>query len=199
MSVMAPEDEADPPPSAIRAPQSDAPQLDALFSAHWLRMVRLAVLLVDDRGTAEDVVQDAFAGLHHHWNRLQDADRAVAYLHRAVVNGCRSTLRRRRTARAWVAPHAVPTPSAEELALLGEERRDVLLAVAALPERQREALVLRYWSHLDEAGTALAMGVTRGTVKSTIHKALATLERQLRATQPTDDHTDDRSTKGGQR
>lgn len=174
MGVRAPEDEGSPP--------ATAPALDALFTAQWLRMVRLAVLLVDDRGLAEDVVQEAFAGLHRHWDRLQHTEHAAAYLHRAVVNGCRSALRRRRTARAWVAPHAVPTSSAEELALLGEERREVLAAVAALPERQREVLVLRYWSHLDEAGTAAAMGVTRGTVKSTTHKALAALERTLGGT-----------------
>ncbi len=171
MRTTAPADEGGPPVVA--------PDLEQLFSTHWLAMVRLAVLLVDDRPSAEDVVQDAFTGLHRHWHRLDDPDRAAAYLHRAVVNGARSALRRRRTARAWTAPHAVPSPSAEDLALLSDQRREVLAGVAQLPPRQREVLVLRYWSHLDEAQTAEAMGVTRGTVKSTAHKALAALERHL--------------------
>ena len=67
-----------------------------LYRDHRMRMVRLAVLLVDDPSTAEDVVQEAFAGLHRHWSGLRDEAAAVGYLRTAVVNGCRS--RHRRTA-----------------------------------------------------------------------------------------------------
>lgn len=156
-----------------------APTFDDLFVQRWAATVRLAVLLVDDEASAEDVAQEAFTGLLRQWHRLDDPSRAQAYLHRAVVNGARSVLRRRRTARAWTPPHAAPEASAEELALLDDERREVLAAVAALPQRQREVVVLRYWSQLDEAATAEAMGITRGTVKSTAHKAVAALHRRL--------------------
>src|SRR5438309_4849853 len=71
----------------------------ALFRTHRLGLVRLAVLLVDDRETAEDVVQDAFAALHRRWGSLTSEDAALGYLRTCVVNGSRSVLRRRRTVR----------------------------------------------------------------------------------------------------
>src|SRR5690348_8519789 len=71
----------------------------ALFRTHRLGLVRLAVLLVDDRETAEDVVQDAFAALHRRWGSLTSEDAALAYLRTCVVNRSRSVLRRRRTVR----------------------------------------------------------------------------------------------------
>src|SRR5215217_796434 len=72
--------------------------ITSLYVAHRLRLVRLAVLLVDDQETAEDVVHDVFTRLQREW-RIKDPDRALAYLQRAVVNTCRSVLRRRRTVR----------------------------------------------------------------------------------------------------
>nr|WP_211319813.1 SigE family RNA polymerase sigma factor [Quadrisphaera granulorum] len=169
-------DDDHPPPSAAA---QGGPTFDELFVQRWAATVRLALLLVDDEASAEDVAQEAFTGLLRQWHQLADPARAQSYLNRAVVNGARSVLRRRRTARAWTPPHATADPSAEELALLDDERRQVINAVAALPRRQREVVVLRYWSHLDEAATAQAMGISRGTVKSTAHKALAALQRQL--------------------
>lgn len=182
MSAVATTHDDDPPPPG--PVEAAAPAFDDLFVQRWAATVRLALLLVDDEASAEDVAQEAFTGLLRQWHQLADPSRAQSYLHRAVVNGARSVLRRRRTARAWTPPHTAPGPSAEELALLDDERRQVLAAVAALPQRQREVVVLRYWSQLDEAATAEAMGITRGTVKSTAHKALAALHRQLGETPP---------------
>ena len=94
------------PPPQPGAPASAEPRnLADLYRDHRMRMVRLAVLLVDDPSTAEDVVQEAFTGLHRHWAGLRDEAAAVAYLRTAVVNGSRSVLRRRRTARDYVPPH----------------------------------------------------------------------------------------------
>ena len=169
--------------AAVPADTGGPASIEEVFDAEWLGMLRLAVLLVDDRASAEDVVQEAFAGLHRHWGELAGPERAGAYLRRAVINGARSTLRRRRTARAWRAPHAVPTASAEEEALLGEQRREVLAAVQALPPRQREVVVLRYWSHIGEAETAEALGISRGTVKSTTSRALRAVEKALESTE----------------
>jgi RNA polymerase sigma-70 factor (sigma-E family) len=149
-----------------------------LYVAHRLRLVRLAVLLVDDQETAEDVVHDVFTRLQHTW-RLQDPDKALAYLQRAVVNRSRSVLRRRRTVRSHVVPHDPPVSDPEGLVLLAEEHREVLAALQQLPSRQREVLVLRYWSDLSEAQIAQAMGISTGTVKSTASRALDALERIL--------------------
>ncbi|GDY53795.1 hypothetical protein SVIO_044180 [Streptomyces violaceusniger] len=69
----------------------------------------------------------------------------------------------------------------DEPLLLAEEHRQVLDALARLTPRQREVLVLRYWSELTEAQIAEALGVSRGTVKSTASRALVTLEKLLEA------------------
>jgi RNA polymerase sigma factor (sigma-70 family) len=116
----------------------------ALYREHALGLVRVALLLVGDRGTAEDVVQDAFCALYRGWWRLRDPDKAVAYVRVAVLNGCRSVLRDRARARKLPAPAELPVWSAEAAAIAGEERRAALEAVASLPPRAREVLVLRY-------------------------------------------------------
>jgi RNA polymerase sigma-70 factor (sigma-E family) len=158
----------------------DAPTLADLYRTRRLDMVRLATFLVDDLHSAEDVVQDAFAAVcSRHGERLDDLQDAHAYLHTAVVNAARSMLRRRRTARAYTPPYHGPGAPVDELLLLAEEHRQVFDALAQLTARQREVLVLRYWSDLTEAQIADTLGISRGTVKSTASRALATLEKLL--------------------
>jgi RNA polymerase sigma-70 factor (sigma-E family) len=149
----------------------------ALYREHALGLTRLALMLTRDRQTAEDIVQDAFCGLHRRWSHVRDADKALAYVRSAVVNGCRSEFRRRRTARPLL-PDA-PAWSAESAAMASEERRAVLRALTRLPARQREALVLRYYLDLSEAETASAMRVSRGTAKSAAARGIASLRRLL--------------------
>jgi DNA-directed RNA polymerase specialized sigma24 family protein len=64
-----------------------------LYSVHYRALVRLASVLVRDVQTAEEVVQDSFVAMHGGWQRLEDADKALAYLRQAVVNRSRSVLR----------------------------------------------------------------------------------------------------------
>ena len=161
-----------------RTAEADAPVAE-LFQTHRLGMVRLAVLLVDDRETAEDVVQEAFAALHRKWGSLTSTDAAVGYLRTCVVNGSRSILRRRRTARGyWRNEDGLTAEPADAPALLAAEHQHVLTALAKLPRRQREVIVLRYWSELSEADIAATLGISPGAVKSTASRArdaLATL------------------------
>ena len=159
-------------------PASAAPDLAELYAAHRLRLVRLAVLLVDDLESAEDVVQDVFTRLQQGW-RLDDQNKALAYLQRAVVNGCRSALRRRRTARLYVVPHEGHSAGPDDAAVLAEEHREVIQALQQLTTRQREVLVLRYWSQLPEHEIAVTLGISTGTVKSTASRALDALEKIL--------------------
>ena len=161
------------------APRGQSPQspetrssaddgVERLFRDYRLSMVRLAVLLVDDRESAEDVVQEAFAGLHRRWASLASDAVAVAYLRTSVVNGARSTLRRRRTARKYT-PHPLDwttEESADASVLLADEHREVLAALHKLSARQREVIVLRYWSELTEPQIAEALGISVGSVKS---------------------------------
>lgn len=159
------------------------PDVASLYAAHRLALVRLAVLLVDDLPTAEDVVQDAFAALARHPDRLRDPDAAFGYLRTSVVNRARSALRRRRTARTYVAPATSDAPAADEQVVLAEEHRQLLAAVRLLAPRQREVLVLRYWAGLSEAEIAETCGTSRGSVKSTASRALRVLERILQEEQ----------------
>jgi RNA polymerase sigma-70 factor (sigma-E family) len=142
--------------------------VERLFRTQRLAMVRLAILLVDDRETAEDVVQDAFAALHRRWASLSTEDAALGYLRTSVLNGSRSTLRRRRTVRRnpWPTADALTAEPADRGALLAEEHREVLAALRRLPTRQREVIVLRYWADLTEAEVAAALGISLGAVKS---------------------------------
>lgn len=161
-------------------PRGDGPlTLADLYQTHRMRLVRLAILLVDEPATAEDVVQEAFAGLHRNWGKLRDAAAAVGYLRTAVVNGSRSVLRRRKTAREYVPPHAVNARSAESLAMLSTEHQAVVEALGKLPPRQREVLVLRYYGGLSEQEIAEAAGISKGTVKSTASRGLEALQRAM--------------------
>ncbi|XUL85770.1 SigE family RNA polymerase sigma factor [Streptomyces galilaeus] len=158
------------------------PGIDELYAHRRLELVRLALLLVDDLPTAEDVVQDVFAALYRrHGERLTGLDNPDAYLRTSVVNTSRSVLRRRRTVRAHVPERAGHAPSAEEPVLLREEHGEVIAALHRLTRRQREVLVLRYWSHLSEAQIADTLGLSRGAVKSTASRALVALRRELEA------------------
>ncbi|MEV0595417.1 SigE family RNA polymerase sigma factor [Nonomuraea cavernae] len=169
-----------PPPH--EGPPAEATGEDVvaeLFLTQRLSLVRLAFLLVGDQETAEDVVQDAFAALHRRWSRLTDHDRVLPYLRASVVNGCRMVHRRRSIMRRITGDRQTPFWSAEAAALLGETRREVFKAVRALPRRQREAVVLRYYLDLSEAEIAETMGISRGTVKSTVFRALKALTVKL--------------------
>ena len=157
--------------------------LGELYVAHRLSLMRLAALLVDDRASAEDVVQDVFAGLASKGGSLRDPDKALAYLRKAVVNRSRSALRRRRTARGYSPLRSVEAAGPDERALLAEEHREILAALDRLAPRQREVLLLRYWSDLSEGEIADALGISRGSVKSTASRAMAHLETIMESTQ----------------
>jgi RNA polymerase sigma-70 factor (sigma-E family) len=146
--------------------RAGASDIDALYRAHRLALVRLALLLVDDRETAEDVVQDAFAALHRRWGTLNSADAALPYLRRSVVNASRSVLRRRRTVRRTPLYADLSVESADQPVLLAAEHREVLDALRRLPTRQREVIVLRYWAQWGEAEIAATLGISIGAVKS---------------------------------
>jgi RNA polymerase sigma-70 factor (sigma-E family) len=165
------------PVSADLAAADPAAAVTALYREHALGLTRLALVLTRDAQAAEDIVQDAFCGLHRRWSHVRDSGKALAYVRAAVVNGCRSEFRRRRAVR--VLPPEVPAWSAESAALASEERREVLVALTRLPARQREALVLRYYLDLSELETASAMQVSRGTAKSAAARGLAALRRML--------------------
>jgi RNA polymerase sigma-70 factor (sigma-E family) len=164
-----------PSPAQASVP---AEAVTALYQAHALGLIRLAVVMLGDRAAAEDVVQEAFCGLYRRWHSLADTGKALSYVRSSVINGCRTVLRRRLRQQGVAAVTGDPPgESAEAVALISEEHRQVLTAIRRLPSRQREVLVLRFYLDLDEAETAASMRISRGTVKSTTSRALAALGR----------------------
>jgi RNA polymerase sigma-70 factor (sigma-E family) len=154
-------------------------EIAELHARHYVRLVRLAVALIDHRESAEEVVQDAFLATIRRWDQLRDQSAAQAYLRRAVINGSRDRLRARRVRRAASAPEADHIRSPEDEVLMLEEHRALLAALRMLPLRQREVLVLRYFSDLSERETADAVGISVGGVKSSAHRGMAALRSLL--------------------
>jgi RNA polymerase sigma-70 factor (sigma-E family) len=150
--------------------------LTAMYGDHYRCLVRLALLLVQDLPTAEDVVQDSFVAMHTTWHRRQDSDNAVAYLRRSVVNRSRSAPRHRTVIERNASPPGGGIRGAEPGALASLEHATVVGALRSLPARQREALVLRYYGGLPEAEVADAMGVSEGAVKRHLARATAALQ-----------------------
>jgi RNA polymerase sigma-70 factor (sigma-E family) len=149
-----------------------------LYRTHYRSLVRVAALLVGDVAAAEEVVQDAFAAVYAGWLRLRDSDRALPYLRRSVVN--RSCSLPQRAVADRNAPTQAPDmPSAERGALARLEHSAVVSALGALPARQRQAIVLRYYAGLSELQTAAAMRISQGAVKSHTARAMAALRQVL--------------------
>ena len=138
----------------------------SLYRREHGRMVRLAVALVDAQPLAEDLVQDAFADVFARWQRI---DEPAAYLRTCVVNRCRHELRRRRLLRRTATPPAPEAQAADELSRL------LLDVVRSLPPRRRAVVVLRFYEDLSEVQIADLLGLRAGTVRATLHQALAQL------------------------
>jgi RNA polymerase sigma-70 factor (sigma-E family) len=165
------------------APDSAGDELTALFRGYHLDLVRLATMLTGDRATAEDVVQDAFEKVYAARNRLVGRGGvSVPYLRTAVINGCHGVHRRRKVARRREAevPDDAGQVSAEQEVLCAERHREVGAALAKLPRRRREVLVLRYYLQLSEAEIAETLNISTGTVKSSAARGLTTLAKTLR-------------------
>ena len=139
-----------------------ANRLEELYERHAADAVRLAYLITSDRELSRDLAQDAFVKVAGRFRHLRYPDAFDVYLRRTVVNLCMSHFRHRRVEREHLertgrAPDAVEPPE------LGE-RDELRLALRRLPERQRTAIVLRYYADLPESEVADAMGcsVTAG-------------------------------------
>jgi len=171
--------DAFPVSGTVRAEWSPDRAVIELYSQHYRALVRLAALLVRDTQTAEEVVQDSFVAMHGGWQRLRDTEKALAYLRQAVVNRSRSVLRHRTVVDKNLQKAPPDMPSAEHGALVLLERSAVVAALRDLPDRQREALVLRYYADLSEAEIATAMGISRGAVKSHTARGMSALRAAL--------------------
>lgn len=150
-----------------------------LYRTHYAVLFRAAALLIGDLATAEGVVQDSFAAMHRAWWRLRDTGEALPYLRRSVISRSRSAVRHRVMADRHPLMLVPEPPSAQESALAVAERSAVLAALSALPCRQREVVVLRFYADLSEEQVAAAMGITRDAVSAYTARAKDSLQAVL--------------------
>jgi len=147
-------------------------RLTALYCSERLAMVRLAHLLTGSQATAEDVVQDAFVRLGP---VLDTVDNAGAYLRRTVVNLCTSHHRRHGVEQRWLARQPPPDRQLD----LPPELDETWRLLARLSDRQRHALVLRFYLDLRVEDIADLLGAPVGTIKSALHRGLAALSTEV--------------------
>jgi RNA polymerase sigma factor (sigma-70 family) len=154
---------------------------EVLFRRHYGELLRLAVVMLGDREAAEDAVQEAFVSLHRHRQSLRDPDAAEAYLRTAVLNRCRSFVRRQVTRRAARPLILVPEQqeSTEDTAVGRAEVGSVVAAMRTLARRQREVLACRFVLEMSVAETARLLEISEGSVKAHTHRGLQALQRRI--------------------
>jgi RNA polymerase sigma-70 factor (sigma-E family) len=169
-----------------RLPRERSAAVTELFGAHYGHLVRTARLLVDDTETAEDVVMEAFTSLYRRWTAIRDPDDAYRYLRSSVLNGARSQLRRRRVIRLHqvdaLSPEPEDAPTQSDVAVVGTNRATVVGLLRALPVRQRQVLVMRYFLDMSEREIADDLAISPGSVKTHASRGMAALARALEGT-----------------
>jgi RNA polymerase sigma-70 factor (sigma-E family) len=151
--------------------------LSELYARHASEGIRLAYLLTGDPVLAEDLVQEAFARIAGRLGHLRHREAFAPYLRRTIINLSRSHFRRKRVERSYVdrlarSPERTPNPNDE----LDERMHTALLRV---PERQRTALILRFYEDLSDVQTAEEMRCSAGTVRSLVSRGMKSLRTEL--------------------
>jgi RNA polymerase sigma-70 factor (sigma-E family) len=167
-------------PSQDAVPSRDTASFCEFVASRQPALLRTAYLLTGNRADAEDLVQAVLAKTYQAWDRIEDRGALDGYVRRAMVNTQISWWRRRRVEEY---PTSELPDRATEDAPAGTDREDTLRrAVDRLPQRMRAALLLRYYEDMTEAEIASALGVTPGTVKSTVSRAMAKLRADAELT-----------------
>ena len=147
----------------------DTPDLRAIYEAQFDSLLALARLLVGESGLAEELVQDTFARLLERPPKLNNADALDAYVRSAVLNACRSKIRRLVLERR----HATPSPTSTTDTTADHALRAALLE---LPIRQRQCVALRYYEDRTVADIADLLDISDGSVKTHLHRGLSRLK-----------------------
>jgi RNA polymerase sigma-70 factor (sigma-E family) len=168
------------PSAAVRErdPTARGGRLAELYRLHADGALRLAYLLTGDRALAQDLVQDAFVKLAGRLAHLRDRNAFPAYLRTTVVNLARMQFRRKRRERASLARQAglrPPEPMERDFA----ETEALRMQLLRLTERQRAAVVLRFYEDLSDSQTARILGCAPGTVRSLVSRAMETLRQEV--------------------
>lgn len=152
-----------------------------MFAREGAALVRLARLFTDDRNAAEDLVQEAFIRLHRSAHKIRDLDKAAPYLRSIVLNLARDHNRRGLVSlrhREALTPSQRPD-APEDRIVQTEDQDEVVVALRALPPRQRDCLVLRFYLELTEVQIAETLGISPNSVKTHCRRAMASLRSRL--------------------
>jgi RNA polymerase sigma-70 factor (sigma-E family) len=158
--------------------QSRDEEFQGFVVGRWPRLLRTAFLLTGEQHAAEDLVQSTLEQVYVAWRRVDTADDPDAYVRRVMINA--HARRHRRRLKEFLAPKddsglTYEVPGGTDAMAQADDRSALLKALAQLPPRQREAVVLRYWEDLSETRVAEAMGCSVGAVKSNAAKGIAKL------------------------
>lgn len=167
---------------------TDDEVLTWLYEAHAMTLVRLARFFVQDRTAAEDLVQESFIRLSRSLHRIKDPAAQTAYLRAIVLNLCRDHNRRGLMSLRHRPPAEIDPDLPEDVVTGREQSREVVAALAALPRRQRDCVVLRFYLELAPPEIAATLGLSPNSVKTHLRRGLLALEHALA--------TDDRSRPG---
>jgi RNA polymerase sigma-70 factor (sigma-E family) len=152
--------------------------LEKLYRAHHDGLVRLARVLTGDDAVAAELAQEAFLRAHRALVRPK-AGAELAYLRRTVINLAHSHHRHLRVVRSTPVDGTPDMASAEAGAARRARRQAVVAAMRALPERQRDCVVLHYYEELSDVEIARTLGISVGSVKTHLHRARAALATML--------------------
>ena len=150
--------------------------LERLVSTQQRRLFHIALAIVRDPGEAEDAVQESFLVAWRRWDSVRDEDKREAWLTTICVHHC---YRRRRLLHRWTLGRAAETAAVAEQTGLHGSLLDLDRAQAKLSRQQRAALVLSYQQGYSADQCALVMGISPGTVRSHLARALATLRKEM--------------------
>lgn len=152
------------------------PEFRAFFDAEFRPLRRLAFLLTGNWTDAEDLVQETMVRVFRAWDGIKDQERPAAYARAVMMNRHRSMLRRARVE----AKHALARQHDPQLGPeMSEDSILIWRALNALPVRERQAMILRFYEDLPQAQIAQILGIPVGTVKSLTHRALGRLRKSL--------------------
>ena len=168
---------------ATRTDQDVMTIVARLYDEHAIQLVRLVRLFVDDRNAAEDLVQEGFIRLARNAHRIENPDRAAAYLRSIVLNLARDHNRRGLVSLRHHLPADEDAATAEDEVVLLDDQQRVVDALRELPIRQRNCVVLRYYFESPIAEIAATMGISANSVKTHLKRGMASLERLLGETE----------------
>jgi len=155
--------------------------LERIYRDHYLRLVRLAVLLVSDRESAHDIVQNIFARMIAKGTLFAEEASAIAYIRASILNEAKNWYRKdwTRRAKARLLGTDDAAKGADELVISSITRSEVHDAIQQLTTRQRQVIVLRFLEELSVAETAQALRLTPGAVKTASNRAVKSLALKL--------------------